>query len=80
MTQSMIERVARALAENQCGRGAPPDDNDRSMARAAIEAMRVPTEAMVNAGYDVGYSPDPLPTDLVWTAMVDAALKEQVKE
>jgi hypothetical protein len=43
---------------------------------AAIEAMREPTEAMVNAGYDVGYSPDPLPCDAVWKDMIDAAISE----
>ncbi len=46
-----------------------------AFARAAIGAMREPTSAMVSAGYDVGYSPDPLPCDDVYRAMIDEALK-----
>jgi hypothetical protein len=78
MTDTMRERVARAIAESHY-----PDKCVESMwqhmmpdAIAAIEAMREPTEAMVNAGYDVGYSPDPLPCDAVWKAMIDAAISE----
>ena len=60
------------------------NDNGRfrydEIARAAIEAMREPTEAMIDAGYAVGYSPDPLPTDLVWRAMIDAALPNDIEK
>lgn len=78
MSESMIERVARALAE---------EDGDlyeanavfwKGMARAAIKAMREPTEAMERAGdipgwddaVSIGHSAD------VWRAMIDAALSE----
>ena len=52
-------------------------------ARAAIEAMREPTDAMVDAGFDAGddtvqgYSENADPQD-TWQAMIDAALNEQV--
>jgi hypothetical protein len=80
MTDTMRERIARGQAEFD-GRGwlnMPRGERDRYLDRAdaAIEAMREPTEAMVNAGYDVGYSPDPLPCDAVWKAMIDAAISE----
>lgn len=47
-------------------------------ARAAIEAMREPTDAMVDAAMDrdlLGYD---APPSSVWQAMIDAALNEQV--
>ena len=53
---------------------APPLDWS-AIGRAAIAAMREPTEAMVSAGYGVDYSPDPLPCDKVWQGMIDEALK-----
>lgn len=43
-------------------------------ARAAIEAMRTPTEAMENAGDNHAMS-----CAKVWVAMIEAALKEQTK-
>jgi hypothetical protein len=72
MTDTMRERVARAIAEAHELHGR----SYYSIADAVIAAMREPTEAMVNAGYDVGYSPDPLPCDAVWKAMIDAAISE----
>ena len=74
----MTERVARALS------GADEPDgiewygqNPRywtSLARAAIEAMREPSEAMINAAPDLR-DVDFYPTD-VWRAMVEAALEK----
>lgn len=85
MTDSMIERVARALC--RC-RASQPDyvlgwsSVDQEVhycwnewveeARAAIQAMRTPTEAMVDAGYRAAGPP---PSQYV--AMTDAALKEK---
>lgn len=46
-----------------------------AMAKAALVALIPPTQAMISAGYDVGYSPDPLPCDHVFMAMIDEALK-----
>jgi len=77
----MVEKVARALSMVS-------DGTERCThlyyphARAAIEAIRTPTEAMVYDGYvRSAFAPecrvssiqfDPKP---VWTAMIDAALK-----
>ena len=45
-------------------------------ARAAIEAMREPTEDVVVAGLDLGPGHGPL---TYWHAMIDATLKEASK-
>ena len=51
----MVERVARAICRKEYGREVWPDasldlkDEYRSMARAAIAAMREPTETMLKA-------------------------------
>ena len=89
-SMGMVERVARALSVAD---GMHPDacsnDEDETpawklyvgMARAAIEGMRIPTEAMIAAGH----ARDPLGCDVehaesvypvVWDAMLDAALRE----
>jgi hypothetical protein len=52
------------------------DPYDMALARAAIEAMREPTKEMGEAGFETlkwGESP----SDVVWQAMIDAALKEK---
>lgn len=73
----MVERVARAIADNI--QAALPDGvvvDYHYAARAAIEAMRRPTEAMVDAGYD--FTADPCwREDFIkgWQAMIDEALK-----
>ena len=70
---SMIERVARALAQSLGG------DDWRSFetaARAAVAAMREPTPAMLDAALpelpDYGFLPDD------WRAMIDHAANERV--
>ena len=96
MTDSMVERVARALARN-FGLSHYADDPEylrryvdtswpsfESQARAAIAAMREPTEAMDTAGYLGGrdaadpYEPGNIAvvTTPIYRAMIDAALKE----
>ncbi len=60
----MIERVAKAI----CG---PEDPCRLDLARAAIEAMREPTDAMCGA-WDVGDTPEAKPC---WQAMIDEALR-----
>ena len=69
--EPMIERVARALHE--ADQAAPAaHDYDRHlkfMARAAIETMREPTSAMLEAHGGRGALYD-------WQAMIDAALAE----
>ena len=79
---TMIERVARAIRdETATNRSISPDTRD--LARAAIEAMRTPTDGMIEAGesgYQEFHKPtgtylDPQPAS-VWSMMIDAALKE----
>ena len=90
----MVERVARVVASNcECGGSPDPDRvpcgrgcNCEQTARAAIKAMREPTEAMEQAGFYAGPCEivPPLPytgpdstvmAPLVWRAMIDKALK-----
>ncbi len=89
-TESMIERVARARCAEQ---GINPDAPFRNLvgdkqrivnwqawtgeARAAIEAMREPTDAMIDAGA-VAEGDGNLEAQArnLWAAMIDAALKE----
>ena len=73
MPDSMIERVARALLV--ADRSAITPDYYQRMARAAIEAMREPTEAMLDAG--VNFRERNARTEQIWQAMIDAALKEK---
>jgi hypothetical protein len=87
MSESMIERVARAMAIKDKGDdmwGVMSEDGDgygyvgkneyRAMARAAIEAMREPTEGMVEAARlerDLTYTT----TRCIFRDMIDEALK-----
>lgn len=69
---NMIERVATAIS------GAPfPSKSSLRKARAAIEAMRDPTEGMKAAWL----GPEPWDQDAlkVWQAMIDAALSESAQ-
>lgn len=49
-------------------------DRARSAAYTIIEAMRVPTEAMINAGKEFAQD-DKTDTSDAWQAMIDEALK-----
>lgn len=96
MSDSLIERVARAMhakwfeiRPGDFGQAAweemPESWRHETMefARAAIEAMREPTEAMLNAKYGpenyerVSGWLDSLDAETVWQAMIDVALEEQ---
>jgi len=80
-TESMIERVARAMCISD---EMDPDSpgiggienapaywvHYAGMARAAIEAMREPTDGMVEAGNRMGCIP-------TYSRMIDAALSEE---
>jgi len=77
----MVEHVARAMAdklsEQQFGSTTPWHDpefrqNAMEVARAAIKAMREPTENMIRAGYLA----DTLALEDAWREMIDEALKE----
>ena len=78
----MIERVARTLcmqlqidegfSAESAARAATSNmwKNYRNAARMAIEAMREPTQAMLQALNNCGGD-----TDAIWPAMIDEALK-----
>lgn len=82
----MVERVASELAAkvglsfaalaSEDVNGIYGKEHWRGLARAAIAAMRDPTEAMLDQGW-AAFSP-PLPQIggqyAMWTAMIDAAL------
>lgn len=76
----MVERVARALYAVNTGGAASWEDEAPEFqqwvceqARAAIAAMREPTEAMVEEGAsEIRAAGGP---EFVWRAMIDAALK-----
>lgn len=70
----MIERVARAISEVDCLPLGPA--HARAMARAAIEAMREPTTAMIDATQDIYAEPGRHLIEYVWEKMIDAALNE----
>lgn len=80
MAESKIERVARAIS--RASAHILPGDTHRSVelraACAAIEAMHGPTDAMVDAGTERDDGADPTNAIGVFTAMLDAALNEQV--
>lgn len=83
----MVERVARALCRQyeiedgfspeQAERHAdsPMRANFRNAARAAIEAMREPTDAMNDAG-ETARDVDDFGVMYTYIAMIDTALKE----
>jgi hypothetical protein len=85
----MVERVKLALREElkRIGYGVGTINAAQladALARAAIAAMRQPTEDMVCAGdeqiiaalHDVtGFLRNPTPAEAAWQAMIDEALK-----
>ena len=65
----MIERVAKAIDKTSQERGHRiPATAMRHLAVAAIEAMREPTDAMINAPSGEEYY------ETIWKEMIDAAL------
>lgn len=71
MSESMVERVVRVLQE--IDPEISPIDG-RTLARAAIEAMREPTEAMIEEG-QAQYKHWNSTAVAVWRAMLWAALE-----
>ena len=85
MSESMVERVAKALFAGDGLKHAASNvsldeswemspqyhEAYRRKARAAIEAMREPNEQMLGAGEPFADHPD-----WAWQAMIDDALKE----
>lgn len=83
----MIERVARAICGENCDMPKCSCQPSKSaqivcanmsirQARAAIHAMRTPTEAMLRAGGTDNCSDDYPPPEQAWPDMIDAILKE----
>lgn len=84
---TIIERAARAVAEKlNADAMAMPGKRatDADVVRAVLQAIREPSEGMVEAAEDTrepcesgGYYSEDLPSpDIVWKAMIDAALEE----
>lgn len=84
MASEMVERVARAIAE--AGNGGQFDDETwykeyqrdvhRVRARAAIEAMREPTEVQYNSLCQTNKIWSELNSQTVWQTYIDSALKD----
>ena len=79
-----LEQAARALCIKRYGHLRGYKGREalyRDEARAVIEAIREPSEGMVDAGYDLlnerGCQPLTGDTDDVWQAMIDTLLSEQ---
>ena len=69
--EDMVDRVAMAIF---VATGGHPDGPDRNVARAAVEAMREPTEAMADLPILGGFHLDPSDAKDIWNYMIDAAL------
>lgn len=89
MNETMVERVAKAIYEEDdpwhvafpwpnLTKTQAGVDAYRRCARAAIEAMREPTEAMERAGLRE-MTIDPAWAKPAWQAMISAALSEDSK-
>lgn len=81
MASEMVERVAKDLGRQISGGevslGKRHDGSENGWiqaARAAIAAMREPTDAMVDRGLGHQWTEHTAPS--VWKAMIDEALKE----
>ena len=77
MTDDMIERVARALADAERDRRpSMAEPFAETLARAALAAMREPTDAMVDAAWTSWEDREGSKGFVgVWQAMIDEALK-----
>lgn len=73
MAESMIEKVARAIDQSKDWCRHKDEPESIIAARAAIEAMREPTDAMVDALTSYDSNPESL-----YDRAIDAALYEQV--
>lgn len=75
---AMVEKVARAIYTSQWGEAQSwgvnftETENCRSRARAAIEAMREPTEAMIASGEPISGEST---VKTIYGLMIDAALR-----
>lgn len=85
-TQTMVERVARAIAEELTTQGSSLAFSSSIhfgfIAKAAIKAMRDPTAWMISEGESlatmgIGRAEDDEALPRVWRGMIDVALKEK---
>lgn len=80
MDSDMVERVAKAIdvafIEWKDTPGTPPMPWNETLARAAIEAMREPTTAMLHASTMQVPTWDNDASRRKWQAMIDAALNQ----
>ena len=81
--QTPLERAARALCAalgddwNREGQGALADAY-KGHVRAVLEAIREPSQKMVDAGYAMASDrADETDWEWVWQAMLDTALKDE---
>ena len=92
MTESMVEKVARAIWDERentfpkrvkttwAGGTGIAKQLTMDLARAAMKAMREPTQHMANAGWSAiaGHADDPQGAAWpIFNAMIDAALDEK---
>ena len=73
MASEMVDRICDLLMEHGCGNS----QQCEKTARAAIAAIREPTEAMQVAGHAVRVDIPHCGTDEIYTAMIDAALRDE---
>lgn len=74
----MIERIADALDGCLASQSHQVDFVHKHyclIARVAIETMRKPTDAMLDAAYAIDTTLDPVAPGDAWQAMIDEALK-----
>lgn len=80
MSESMVERVARAIAASRGHKGNGISPAFYRDARAAIEAMREPSTSMQNAGWREidrqGFATEDTEVAPIFRAMIDAALSD----
>ena len=80
MPETMVERVGRAIAEANGHDYELYPKLSEALARAALRALREPTEAMVRANgtsqFEEGRRWLDEDARITWQAMVDAALSE----
>lgn len=78
---SMVEKVARAISIAMTDKRGQPAAVSSDVARAAIEAMREPTDVVLSRGRSVEVAGDEgnraigWLADNVWKAMINEALK-----
>lgn len=76
-TQTMLEKVEAAIM-GEMRLGSVCEDEVRDAARAALQAVREPTEEMVGAAKEHTYDPAwPEEAVAIWQAMIDAILQEK---